>query len=225
MSRRRDGRRCCRRWRGCGRTGRQSTGRRTTLPTGHRSPMRRATRSSDNATGWLTLRSSPRRLSCARSATPDSAGRRAPEGAPEGAGVGDARVTDFYDELASVAGHGDDAGDGSEGHLTFGLMPTPEPGFSWVRALFAGATAPARVRHASARPDGAETGDIRSGRFLPGRPRARFWLRPRSRPLCPGAPPPAPEPRRLHRLRRSGRNRPPPRGSAGTGGTRSHSSP
>ena len=53
-------------------------------------------------------------------------------------------MTDFYDQLASVAGHGGDAGDGSEGHLTFGLMPTPEPGFSWVRALFEGATAPAQ---------------------------------------------------------------------------------
>ena len=78
----------------------------------------------------------------ARSTTPDP--EAAPEGAPEGTGVGDARVTDFYDELASVAGHGDDTGDGSEGHLTFGLMPRPEPGFSWVHALFAGAAAPAQ---------------------------------------------------------------------------------
>ena len=56
--------------------------------------------------------------------------------------MGDARVTGFYDELAAAAGHDDDAGDGSQGHLTFGLMPQAKAGFSWVRALFAGNAAP-----------------------------------------------------------------------------------
>jgi len=57
--------------------------------------------------------------------------------------VGDPLVTGFYDELATAAGHADEAADGSEGHLTFGLVPQAIPGFSWVRALFAGNAAPA----------------------------------------------------------------------------------
>ncbi|HEY3909040.1 MAG TPA: SDR family NAD(P)-dependent oxidoreductase [Stellaceae bacterium] len=53
--------------------------------------------------------------------------------------VGDARVTGFYDELAAfVQPEGEAAG-----HLTFGLMPAAKPGFSWVRALFAGTAEPA----------------------------------------------------------------------------------
>jgi acyl transferase domain-containing protein/trans-aconitate methyltransferase/acyl carrier protein len=56
--------------------------------------------------------------------------------------IGDKKVTGFYDELAQAAGHDDAHADGSEGHLTFGLMPAPQPGFSWLRAFFAGETSP-----------------------------------------------------------------------------------
>jgi malonyl CoA-acyl carrier protein transacylase/SAM-dependent methyltransferase/NAD(P)-dependent dehydrogenase (short-subunit alcohol dehydrogenase family)/acyl carrier protein len=56
--------------------------------------------------------------------------------------VGDKKVTGFYDELAQAAGHDDAHADGSEGHLTFGLMPSPQPGFSWLRAFFAGEASP-----------------------------------------------------------------------------------
>src|SRR5690242_18823804 len=56
--------------------------------------------------------------------------------------VGDKKVTGFYDELAQAAGHDDAHADGSEGHLTFGLMPAPQPGFSWLRAFFAGEESP-----------------------------------------------------------------------------------
>jgi SAM-dependent methyltransferase/NAD(P)-dependent dehydrogenase (short-subunit alcohol dehydrogenase family)/acyl carrier protein len=56
--------------------------------------------------------------------------------------VGDKKVTGFYDELAQAAGHDDAHADGSEGHLTFGLMPAPQPGFSWLRAFFAGEASP-----------------------------------------------------------------------------------
>jgi acyl transferase domain-containing protein/trans-aconitate methyltransferase/acyl carrier protein len=66
-----------------------------------------------------------------RPATLPTTDRAAPE-------VGDARVTGFYDELTTIAQHYADPGDGSEGHLTFGLMPASRPGFSWLRALFAG---------------------------------------------------------------------------------------
>jgi acyl transferase domain-containing protein/SAM-dependent methyltransferase/acyl carrier protein len=67
--------------------------------------------------------------------------------------IGDIRVTGFYDELASAAGHADELADGSEGHLTFGLLPSVIPGFSWVRALFAGSARPeeyATLRRAQA---------------------------------------------------------------------------
>ncbi len=70
-----------------------------------------------------------------RPAAPITADRAAPE-------VGDARVTGFYDELTTIAQHYADPGDGSEGHLTFGLMPASRPGFSWLRALFAGPSEP-----------------------------------------------------------------------------------
>jgi malonyl CoA-acyl carrier protein transacylase/acyl carrier protein len=56
--------------------------------------------------------------------------------------VGDKKVTGFYDELALAAGHDDAHADGSEGHLTFGLMPATQPGFSWLRAFFAGEASP-----------------------------------------------------------------------------------
>ena len=56
--------------------------------------------------------------------------------------VGDRKVTGFYDELAQAAGHDDAHADGSEGHLTFGLMPAPQSGFSWLRAFFAGEASP-----------------------------------------------------------------------------------
>jgi len=56
--------------------------------------------------------------------------------------VGDIKVTGFYDELAQAAGHGDEHGDGTEGHLTFGLMSAPHPDFSWIRAFFAGEASP-----------------------------------------------------------------------------------
>ncbi|MBN8898815.1 MAG: methyltransferase, partial [Rhodospirillales bacterium] len=88
--------------------------------------------------------------------TDDPAAARAEIGVPCGADladastpdraaseVGDPLVTGFYDELAAAAGHADEAEDGSEGHLTFGLVPQPIPGFSWVRALFAGNASPA----------------------------------------------------------------------------------
>ncbi|MBS0541425.1 MAG: methyltransferase, partial [Proteobacteria bacterium] len=56
--------------------------------------------------------------------------------------VGDLKVTGFYDELAQAAGHGDAHADGTEGHLTFGLMSAPHPDFSWIRAFFAGERSP-----------------------------------------------------------------------------------
>ncbi len=56
--------------------------------------------------------------------------------------VGDKKVTGFYDELALAAGHDDAHADGSEGHLTFGLMPAAQSGFSWLRAFFAGEASP-----------------------------------------------------------------------------------
>ncbi len=69
---------------------------------------------------------------------PDPTLEPAPKQQPT-ATVGDARITGFYDELATVVHPvGEEAG-----HLTFGLMPTATPGFSWVRALFAGAGEPA----------------------------------------------------------------------------------
>jgi acyl transferase domain-containing protein/cyclopropane fatty-acyl-phospholipid synthase-like methyltransferase len=70
-----------------------------------------------------------------RPAAPATTDRAAPE-------VGDERVTGFYDELTTIARHYADPGDGSEGHLTFGLMPAPRAGFSWLRALFAGPSEP-----------------------------------------------------------------------------------
>jgi acyl transferase domain-containing protein/SAM-dependent methyltransferase len=58
--------------------------------------------------------------------------------APVPGAVGDRRVSDFYDELADIAsGYGSSA-DETEGHLTFGLVQAPRPGFSWVRSLFEG---------------------------------------------------------------------------------------
>ncbi len=56
--------------------------------------------------------------------------------------VGDIKVTGFYDELAQAAGHDDAHADGTEGHLTFGLMSGPQPDFSWLRAFFAGEASP-----------------------------------------------------------------------------------
>lgn len=52
--------------------------------------------------------------------------------------TGSAVVYDFYDEL-TVVSEQDQAGasaDDDEGHLTFGFLPAPVPGFSWIRALF-----------------------------------------------------------------------------------------
>ena len=56
--------------------------------------------------------------------------------------IGDIKVTGFYDELAQAAGHDDAHADGSEGHLTFGLMSASHPDFSWIRAFFAGEASP-----------------------------------------------------------------------------------
>ncbi|GHD52895.1 hypothetical protein GCM10017083_28850 [Thalassobaculum fulvum] len=57
----------------------------------------------------------------------------------ETAATGSAVVYDFYDELTVVSRTYDAsaaAGDDLEGHLTFGFLSEPVPGFSWVRALF-----------------------------------------------------------------------------------------
>ncbi|MEQ8816191.1 MAG: SDR family NAD(P)-dependent oxidoreductase [Thalassobaculum sp.] len=53
--------------------------------------------------------------------------------------TGSATVYDFYDELTVVSRTYDGTAataDDQEGHLTFGFMAEPVPGFSWVRALF-----------------------------------------------------------------------------------------
>jgi acyl transferase domain-containing protein/SAM-dependent methyltransferase/NAD(P)-dependent dehydrogenase (short-subunit alcohol dehydrogenase family)/acyl carrier protein len=52
---------------------------------------------------------------------------------------GSALVYDFYDELTVVSRTYEATGAAdldAEGHLTFGFLPEPVPGFSWVRALF-----------------------------------------------------------------------------------------
>jgi len=57
----------------------------------------------------------------------------------ETAATGSAVVYDFYDELTVVSRTYDGAAataDDQEGHLTFGFMAEPVPGFSWVKALF-----------------------------------------------------------------------------------------
>jgi len=59
--------------------------------------------------------------------------------AVETAATGSAVVYDFYDELTVVSRTYDAAaatGDDREGHLTFGFLAAPVPGFSWVKALF-----------------------------------------------------------------------------------------
>ena len=59
--------------------------------------------------------------------------------AGERAGEGSALVYDFYDELTVVSRTYEVTGTAdldAEGHLTFGFLPEPVPGFSWVRALF-----------------------------------------------------------------------------------------
>jgi acyl transferase domain-containing protein/SAM-dependent methyltransferase/NAD(P)-dependent dehydrogenase (short-subunit alcohol dehydrogenase family)/acyl carrier protein len=56
-----------------------------------------------------------------------------------GLGEGSALVYDFYDELTVVSRTYETSGTAdldAEGHLTFGFLPEPVPGFSWVRALF-----------------------------------------------------------------------------------------
>ncbi|MFZ1431275.1 MAG: SDR family NAD(P)-dependent oxidoreductase, partial [Geminicoccaceae bacterium] len=53
--------------------------------------------------------------------------------------VGDERVWGFYDQLAEIArGYRERPGEAVDGHLTFGLLDAPEPGFSWIRTLFDG---------------------------------------------------------------------------------------
>ena len=54
-----------------------------------------------------------------------------PVAVPAAAGAtGNAVVYDFYDELTVISG------DEDEGNLSFGFLPAPQPGFSWIRALF-----------------------------------------------------------------------------------------
>ncbi|MES2946571.1 MAG: beta-ketoacyl synthase N-terminal-like domain-containing protein, partial [Pseudomonadota bacterium] len=53
--------------------------------------------------------------------------------------TGSAVVYDFYDELTVVSEREHESGtlsEDDEGHLTFGFLPAPVPGFSWIRALF-----------------------------------------------------------------------------------------
>ena len=59
--------------------------------------------------------------------------------------VGDERVWGFYDQLAEIArAYQERPGEAIDGHLTFGLLDAPEPGFSWIRTLFDGPAAGAR---------------------------------------------------------------------------------
>ena len=56
--------------------------------------------------------------------------------------VGDERIWGFYDQLAEIArGYQERPGEPIDGHLTFGLLDAPEPGFSWLRTLFDGPAA------------------------------------------------------------------------------------
>uniref|UniRef100_UPI001358604E SDR family NAD(P)-dependent oxidoreductase n=1 Tax=Geminicoccus flavidas TaxID=2506407 RepID=UPI001358604E len=56
--------------------------------------------------------------------------------------VGEEKVWGFYDQLAELAHTYQEQADGPvDGHLTFGLLDAPEPGFSWIRVLFEGAAA------------------------------------------------------------------------------------
>ncbi len=66
---------------------------------------------------------------------PGAASQAAPEGAARGA-VGSPVVSGFYDELTVISadGSGDEAL--AANHLTFGFLPEPVPGFSWLLALF-----------------------------------------------------------------------------------------
>ncbi|HSP23599.1 MAG TPA: type I polyketide synthase, partial [Saliniramus sp.] len=75
--------------------------------------------------------------------TPDGAARPRParperlRSEPEDE-KGSPLVYDFYDELTVISqNYADTVGDATheEGHLTFGLLPRNETGFSWVRAL------------------------------------------------------------------------------------------
>jgi acyl transferase domain-containing protein/NAD(P)-dependent dehydrogenase (short-subunit alcohol dehydrogenase family)/acyl carrier protein len=78
---------------------------------------------------WHDLPSGPRVLP-----TPANTGPQATS-----QGGGSAVVYDFYDELTVVSRTYDaepDAEDDAEGHLTFGFLAEPAPGFSWVKALF-----------------------------------------------------------------------------------------
>ncbi|CAN5134853.1 hypothetical protein BH11PSE11_BH11PSE11_05020 [soil metagenome] len=52
--------------------------------------------------------------------------------------TGSAVVYDFYDELTVISeqDRSDQLAEDDEGHLTFGFLPAPVPGFSWIRALF-----------------------------------------------------------------------------------------
>ncbi|WP_051328763.1 type I polyketide synthase [Geminicoccus roseus] len=56
--------------------------------------------------------------------------------------VGEEKVWGFYDQLAEIARTYEEQPDGHvDGHLTFGLLDAPEPGFSWIRVLFEGSAA------------------------------------------------------------------------------------